>query len=239
MGGTTQTSQNTVTSDPSNPDVKATTSKLAQGIASEYSPGKSLYTAPGSNTTGGWASALAAASNPLFSGAVDGALSSFGNVASGNAFGTNDPGYAALRAKVADDTLTGINSSFNNSGLFGSDSNMRAAGEGLGNALANLDYGNYQSDVQRQQQAAGMLPGLFSAAQLPSSVQQSVGAAQDADAAARANGPTDLLAKLTSIAAGNAAGSGTMQTSSTQVPWWQALLGAGATAAGTYGSFVR
>lgn len=239
MSGSTTTNQQTTSSDPSNPDVKATTSKLAQGIASEYTQGKSLYQAPSANTTGGWASSLAAANNPVFSNSVNGALSSFGNVAAGNAFGTNDPGYAALRAKLSNDVLTQTNSAFNNSGLFGSDSNQKAAASGLADSLGALDYQNYQSDIQRQQQAAGMLPGLFSAAQLPSSVQSGVGASQDANAAAQANGPTDYLAKLTSLSAGNAAGSGTTQTSSTQVPWWQAILGAGATAAGTAGSLMR
>lgn len=224
MGATTQTS--TSSTAPANPDVNNTISALAKGISSEYSPGKSLYTAPGSTTTGGQSASLAAANNPLYSDAVNGAIGSFGNVAAGNAFGTNDPGYAALRAKLSSDTLGSINKSFNTSGLFGSDSNMKAAGEGLGNALAGLDYGNYQQDIQRQQQAAGLLPGLFSAAQLPSSVQQSVGASQDAANAAQAAGPTDFLAKLSSIAAGNAAAGGQTQTNTSPgTPLWQSLLG--------------
>lgn len=231
MGATTQTS--TSSTAPANKDVNATISALAKGIQSEYSPGKSLYTAPGTNTVAGQNASLTAANNPLYSSAINGAIGSFGNVAAGNAFGLDDPGYAALRAKVANDTLTQTNASFNNSGLFGSDSNQRAAAEGLGNALAGLDYGNYQSDIQRQQQAASILPGLFQAAQLPSSIQQSVGATQDAATAAEKAGPTDFLARLTQIAAGNAGAAGTTTTSTAPgTPWWQTALGAGIGLAG-------
>lgn len=234
MGATTQTS--TSSTAPANKDVNNTISALAKGIGSEYSPGKSLYTAPGATTIAGQNASLGAAGNPAYSDAINGALGSFGNVAAGNAYGTNDPGYAALRAKVGSDTLGSINKDFNLSGLFGSDSNMRTAGEGLGNALAGLDYSNFQNDQQRQAQAAGLLPGLFSAAQLPSSVQQSVGASQDAAAAAQKAGPTDFLAKLSAIASGNAAAGGQTQTNTSPgTPLWQTLLGLGIGGAGLLG----
>jgi hypothetical protein len=224
MGATTQTS--TSSTAPANPDVNNTISKLAKGIGDQVVPGASLFTPPGSNTTGGQSASLTAANNPIYSQGVNGALGDFADVAAGNRFGMNDPGYAALRSKLSNDVLTQTNQSFNNSGLFGSDSNQRAASEGLGNALAGLDYGNYQQDIARQQQAAGMLPGLFSAAQLPSSVQQSVGASQDAASAAQAAGPTDFLAKLSAIAAGNAQAGGQTQTNTSPgTPLWQTLLG--------------
>jgi hypothetical protein len=226
MGQTTQTSQST--SAPTNPDVQATVSALAKGINSEYAPGKSLYTAPGSTTTGGQSASLAAAGNPLYASSVDSAIKSFGNTAAGNDFGTNDPGYATLRQNAINDALQSTNSAFNNSGLFGSDSNQRAAGTGVTNAIAGLDYANYQNDIQRQQQAASLLPSLFQSAQLPSSVQQSVGASQDAATQAQANGPTDFLAKLTAIANGNAGAGGTTTTQTQPgTPLWQALLGGG------------
>lgn len=236
MAGSDTTETSSSSTAPASKAVRGTIDKLATGIGNAYSPGASLFRAPGATTTAGQAGSLAAASNPLFSQSINDAIGSFGNVAAGNAYGTNDPGYAALRDKVANDTLTGINKSFNTSGLFGSDSNMRAAGEGLGNALAGLDYGNYQSDIQRQQQAASALPGLFSAAQLPSSIQQSVGASQDAANAAQANGPTDFLAKLSAIASGNAAAGGTTQTNTQPgTPLWQTLLGGGIGLAGLLG----
>lgn len=234
MGSTTQTSSSSTA--PASAAVKATVDKLATGIGNAFTPGGSLYVAPGANTTGGQAASLAAAQNPLFANDVNGAIQSFGNIAAGNDYGTNDPGYAALRSQVANDTLTGINSAFNNSGLFGSDSNMRAAGEGLGNALAGLDYSNFQNDQQRQLQAAGLLPQLFQTAQLPGSIQQSVGAAQDAAAQAEKAGPTDLLAKLTAIANGTAGAGGTTTTNvQPGTPLYQTLLGGGIGLAGLFG----
>lgn len=234
MGGTTQTS--TSSTAPSNPDVTATTSTLAKGLGALATPGATTYTAPGSTTTGGQAASLAAANNPLYSNAVNGAIGSFGNIAAGNQFGTNDPGYAALRNKLSNDVLTSTNQSFNNSGLFGSDSNQKAAASGLADSLGALDYSNFQNDQQRQAQAAGLLPGLFSAAQLPSSVQQSVGASQDAAANAQQNGQLDFLSRLTSAAAGNAASAGTTTTNTQPgTPLWQSLLGGGIGLAGLLG----
>lgn len=234
MGDTTQ--QSTSSTAPASKAVRGTIDKLATGIGNAYSPGASLYTAPGSTTTGGQAASLAAANNPLYSGAVNSAIGSFGDIAAGNQFGTNDPGYAALRSKLSNDVLTSTNQSFNNSGLFGSDSNQKAAASGLADSLGALDYNNFQNDQQRQAQAAGLLPGLFSAAQLPSSVQQSVGASQDAATAAEKAGPTDFLAKLTAIANGNAAagGTNTTQTSPGTNPLL-ALLGLGIGGAGLLG----
>jgi hypothetical protein len=231
MGAPTQTS--TSSTAPANPDAQALISKLSKGLAGEYTPGQSLWQAPGANTTGGQSAALSAASNPFYASAINDATKSFGNIAAGNAYGTNDPGYAALRDKVASDTLTGINKSFNSSGLFGSDSNLRAAGEGLGSALAGLDYSNFQNDQQRQAQAAGLLPNLFAAGQLPSGVQQQVGAAQDASAAGQASGKLDYLSRLIASAQG-AAGAGGTTTTNTQpgTPLWQTLLGGGIGLAG-------
>lgn len=233
MSGSVAT--NTQTSGVNNPDLNSTISKLAKGVSAQYTPGQSLYQAPSANTMGSEAAALAAAGNPAYGSAVSGALGSFGNTAAGGDFGMNDPGYARLRQNTIDDTLQATNSAFNNSGLFGSNSNQEAAGKGVASAVAGLDYGNYQSDVQRQQAAAQVLPGLFSAGQLPASVQGQVGAAQDADAAAKAAGPTDYLGKVSGITGQLAGSAGT--TSSTQVPWWEAILGGAATAAGTAAKF--
>jgi hypothetical protein len=225
MGDSTQQTSTSSTA-PSNPDVNNTISALAKGISSEYSPGKSLYTAPGATTTGGQAAALTAANNPFYSSSVNGAIQSFGNTAAGNDFGMNDPGYAALRQNTINDTLAATNKSYNSAGLFGSDSNQKAAGQGVANAVSGLDYANYQSDIARQQAAAGILPGLFSAGQLPASVQQGIGAQQDANTAAQANGPTDFLAKLTGISTGNASASGTTTTNTQPgTPLWQSFLG--------------
>ena len=63
-----------------------------------------------------------------------------GNAAAGNDYGTNDPGYANLRAKAGDDALKAVNGAFNNSGRFGGGSNAFAAGQGVTNALSGMDY---------------------------------------------------------------------------------------------------
>jgi hypothetical protein len=224
MGGSVKTG--TQTTGINNADVNATISKLAKGIGAEYSPGKSLFQAPGATTQQGWQSSLTAAGNPDYASGLSSALSSYGRTASGAELGQNDPGYATLRAKLSNDVLQQTNSSFNNSGLFGSDSNQRAAASGLTDSLGALDYKQYSDSRDRQNNAALMLPQLFQAAQLPGSIQASVGASQDAAAQGAANGPTDYLAKLSSIANGNAANAGT--TTSKEIPWWSAIL-AGAT----------
>ena len=95
------TNTSTSSTAPANPDVNSTISKLAKGIGAQVVPGASLFTPPGANTTGGQAASLSAANNPLYSNAVNGAIGSFGNIAAGNQFGTNDPGYAALRNKLS------------------------------------------------------------------------------------------------------------------------------------------
>lgn len=267
MGETTQKS--TTTTGSSNPALNDTISRLATGISGEYTPGRSLYQAPSANTVAGQNASLQAAGNPLYSSAVNNGLQYAGSLAGGSGpsltentlmntalgknFGTNDPGYAALRSKLGSDVMKQTNQSFNNSGLFGSDSNQRSAAEGLGNAYASLDYGNYQNDVARQQQALQAiegqrqqgvgnafaaqqsLSGLFGAGQLPSSVQSQVGAAQDASNTARANGPTDFLARLAGIINGTAGSAGTTSTTSQPgTPLWQTLLGGGIGLAGLF-----
>jgi len=220
----------TSSSQSSSPAVNKAVNTLAGAVGDAYSPGKSLYVNPSANTTGGWQASLAAANNPAYAGGLAGAIGSYGNRAAGNEIGVNAPGYAALRNKLQSDVTAGVNSSFNNSGMFGSDSNVRGLTEGLTSSLGGLDYQQYQDSLSRQAEAANILPTLFQGAQLPAGIQQSIGAAQDADAAAKAAGPTDYLAKLTGILSGNAASAGT--TTNSQTPLWKLLLGAGATVAG-------
>lgn len=203
---------------------------LAGGVSAAYSPGKSLYQAPSANTTGGWMASLNAANNPAYSGGIAGAMQSYANRAAGNEIGMNAPGYSAIRDRLTSDVTANVNNNFNNSGLFGSDSNRRGLAEGLTSSLGALDYSQYNDSLSRQAEAANILPTLFQGAQLPAGIQQSIGAAQDADAAAKAAGPTDYLGKLTGILGGNAAAAGT--TTNSQTPLWKLLLGAGATVAG-------
>jgi len=221
----------TSSSQSSSPAVNKAVNTLAGGVSDLYSKGASLYQAPSANTTGGWAASLQAANNPTYAGGLAGAIQSYAGRAAGNELGINDPAYQAVRDQLKSDITTSANSSFNNSGLFGSDSNQRGLAQGLASGLGALDMQQTELAKSRQAEAANILPTLFQGAQLPAGIQQSVGAAQDADAAAKASGPSDYLGKLTSILSGNAASAGT--TTNSQMPLWKILLGAGATAAGS------
>lgn len=219
---------------PSNPDVNPTLSTLLQGVRNQYnaSPNgfyvdKPLYAGTGAATDNALSSMLAGANDPMYSGAFRNTFADMADTAAGRKFGMNDPGYADLRAKIASDTLTSTNRAFNDSGLFGADSNQREAGRGLADALAGLDYSNFQNDIARQERAQAGLAGAFQNTGLPSARALQVGQLMDQDAQAalmadadlqqrRFNAPTDYLAKMSSILAGNAATGGT--TSSTTSP---------------------
>jgi len=225
------TNKTTTTSGIANQDLNATVSKLAKGISSSYKPGTSSYVAPGSNTTGGWQASLDAAGNADYSGGLAGAISSYGNRAAGNELGINDPLYAAQRERLNNDVSKSVMGSFNNSGLFGSDSNIKGLTEALAGAQGGLDLQQRTESYGRQSEAANLLPQLFSGAQLPSSIQQSVGASQDADKAAQANGQYDYLAKFANLINGTAQSGGTTSTTSTPTtPLWQQILGLGVSA---------
>jgi len=239
MGGTTTTT-NTASTAPANPAVTATQTKLLGGLDKAFDGGmkvfdKSLYAGTGADTQSSWNMARTAANNPGYAGAMNNAMGEFGAIASGQRFGMDDPGYARLRQNVMDDTLSNIGSQFTNSGRFGGGSYRETAGEGVGNALAGMDYANFQNDQQRQMQAAQMMPGMFSASLAPSAALGAVGGAVDADSQARLlaendqfrrqNDPEwDALARSSSILAGTAPVGG-MNTTNTQTkpnaPWWQ------------------
>lgn len=116
--------------------------------------------------------------------------------------------------------------------------------------LAGLgqSFGMDQQGVNNAFAAQTMLPGLFSAAQLPAAAYGAIGAAEDADKQAalmgrydlqqrQANARSDQLAKLSSILSGNAAASGSTTTATNTTPttpWWQTGLGLGLGAAGLF-----
>ena len=222
------TNKTTTTSGPNSKALSATVDKLATGIGNAYQPGASAYVAPSSTTTGGWNASLGAANNNDFSSGIAGALTSYGNRAAGNELGQNDPGYMAIRNKLQSDITKQTNSSFNNSGLFGSDNNQEALAEGLATGLGGLDYKQYSDSLGRQSEAANMLPQMFAANQLPSSIQQSVGASMDADKQAQESGIWDYLNRATGTISGAAGAAGTNTTTSTPTaPLWLQLLGGG------------
>lgn len=212
-GGGTDTS--TSTSAPLNPEVNSTLSKLLQGVQATYQPGSGT---PETLNTG-WNSQLGAATNPDYARGVAGSTSELADIASGKRFGMNDPGYADMRQGAIDDTLTNINSSFLTDGRFGSTVQGEAAGRGVSQTIAGLDYGNFQNDQQRQMQAISALPTAFAAGQAPGSVQQSVGEQQRA-------APWYNLGQASSVLAGTA-GAGGQTNTMTQpaTPWWQSAIG--------------
>jgi hypothetical protein len=225
MGDDTQ--KTTSTTGINNKALNQTITKLAGGISNLYQPGGTTYVAPSSTTTGAWGSSLAAANNPAYSGGIAGALQSYGNRAAGNELGVNDPLYAAQRARLTDDVMTNVNSTFTGSGRFGSGSHLESASRSLAEALGGLDLAQRTESYGRQAEAANMLPQLLAGGQLPSSYAASVGASMDADAAAKAGGQMDYLARLASIINGTAGAAGTTTTSTTQQDPLRLLLGGG------------
>lgn len=250
MGGGQETTTSTTGS--ASPVIRGTLDKLFGGLSSAYDTGappvfnSSLYTPAGATTQQGWTSTLNAAANPDYAAGTAGAIKSLGNAASGGAYGMNDPGYAALRQNAINDTQTAVNSQFNNSGRFGGGTHVGKLGEGISNTIAGLDYNNFQNDRNFQLSAANALPGAFQSSLLPSALQGSVGAAQDANQQGilqgnydlfnrTNNNKTDWLSKLFSLGTGGAAAGGTTTTNTQpSTPLWQSLLGTGIGAAGLF-----
>lgn len=239
-GGTETTTQ---TSGPQNPMVDQTTTKLLTGLQGQVDKGtavfgQSLNPGAGQTTQNSWASMLSAANNPDYNAGVAGATADFADAAAGNQYGANDAYYKQL----GDDTLRDVNAMFTSSGRFGSKSHVGTAVKALG----DVNNANIAADRAWQTQAAGALPGMFSAGMAPSQAMGGVGAAQDANALALRQGENDLfrrqndagwstLGQATSILAGNA-GAGTQQQTQTSpaAPWWQAPLQIGGTLAGAF-----
>lgn len=210
-----------------------------EGYANSPAPvfNKSMYPGLSSTTQGGLGALLSGADPDGYSGFVGGAMQDFGDVAAGNRFGMDDPGYQQLRAKAGEDTLKDVNSLFTQSGRFGSGSHVGTATESLGNVYAGMDYQNYQNDIARQTQAAGMLPGLYQAAQAPAMTQLQGGAITDADALATRQAEGDQFdrtqnADYNRLLEMLGAFSGSQQNAGMreQTPWWQSLLGIGLSA---------
>ena len=222
------TNKTTTTSGPNSKALSATVDKLATGIGNAYQPGASAYVAPSSTTTGGWNASLGAANNNDFSNGIAGALTSYGNRAAGNELGLDDPLYAAQRSRLMSDVTGKVSNTFNNAGLFGSDSNVRGLTGELTDRIGALDLAQRSESYGRQSEAANMLPQMFAANQLPSSIQQSVGASMDADKKAQEGGIWDYLNRATGTISGAAGAAGTTSTTSTPTaPLWQQLLGIG------------
>lgn len=172
--------------------------------------------------------------NPLtpgFNAAVGNTMNEFGAIASGQRMGDGDAAWASAKDRVVADT----NAAFNASGRFGGDSNMEAVSEGLGRVELSRLTGN----EARQMQAAGMLPGLYSASNMPASAQLQVGQITDQFNAAKAqeaerlfnvnnNAGWETLRQGGQILGTTAPSAGTTTTQTQNIPWWQTGLGIGA-----------
>lgn len=228
MSGSVDTGSTSTKSN--NKAVDQLTTTLASSLNKLYAPTGSTYVAPSSTTTNSWQQALNAANNGTYTGGLAGALASYGNRAAGNELGLNDPLYQQQRATLTDDVLKTVNGQFNSMGQLGSDQSRTAAARGLADSLGALDTQQRNESYNRQAEGANMLSSLYQASLLPSSITGSVGAAQDADAQAKALGGLDYLGKFMSLLNGASGAAGT--TTTTSMPWWKVGLGTAATALG-------
>lgn len=216
---TQQQTQQTVTG-PSNPNVTVAQNKVLDAAGQQLDAG-APFTGAGDTTKNAWALGKSSAINPVFDSSLQGALQSYGDTAAGKNIGINDPGYAAIRAKLSNDVLTSTNGSFNNSGLFGSDNNQKAAASGLTDSLGALDYQQYNDSLDRQTAAAQLLPQLYSDQQLPSATLGAIGSAEDANTANNNTSRQSQIIALANALNGVAQTSGTTSTTyQPSQPWW-------------------
>lgn len=244
---------------PSNPDVNPTMSMLLKGLQWQYGSGvkvfgKSLYPGVSGATQDAWKRGTSDASGLLASGGFSApqtsAMSSLSGLQSGyadlgGAYDQNAPGYSALRQNLMDDAVKNVGAGFNAAGRFGGGSYINDATKSAVNAVAPLDYQNFQNDIANRYRSldsqAGIGSTLFGMGQQGianrgTAIGQlgALGAAQDADMLARRQGENDLfrrtndagwdaLAKGSAILGGTAPFGGTDTTKS--VPWWAALGG--------------
>lgn len=127
-----------------------------------------------------------------------------------DAYDPNSAAYQTLRNKLTDDTLTGVGSLFASNGRYGSDIMSESAAEGLGTALAGLDYNNMTADINNRYRSldsqAGALGGQAATAGQQFGMGQQaltnkqgaidlltqIGAAKDANAQGKLLGKADL-----------------------------------------------
>jgi hypothetical protein len=106
------------------------------------------------------------ADNEGLTGAQSGAMTGLGGLGSkyaglGTAYDPNSAAYKTLRQGVVDDTLSNLGSQFTASGRFGGGSYVDTASEGLGNALAGLDYNNMSKNIDNQYRSLDSQRGIF------------------------------------------------------------------------------
>ena len=222
MGGSTQTS--TSSTAPSNPMVTTTANKLLGGITSAYDKGYAgnpTYPGIGQTTKNAWDTSLSSAYNPSYNAGVGGAIDSYAATARGDNLGGQDEYFQRNLDRTLSDTKADVNSAFGADGRYGSNLHVQSLTDALGGVRDRAYTTELEAARGRQTQAAGMLPSLYGAAQLPGSTMGQIGAQQD-------DAQTALLARLSSIINGTASTQGsTTSTTSPSTPWWQSLAGLG------------
>jgi hypothetical protein len=212
--------------------------------------GESLFAGAGTGTKNAWNQGTSFA-NSLISGGgytapMTTAMGKFGGLGDtykglATAYDPNSAAYQTLRGGIRDDVLTDVASLGASNGRYGSTSFNKGAAEGLGQALAGLDYTNMQNDVNNRFRAAdsqaGIYSGMFDMGQRGIDNRQGaidalsqIGAAQDANAQGALLGRADLfdrtknaeLDRLIKIGAafGDPVGA------ANEAPFWQQGLGA-------------
>ena len=166
-----------------------------------------------SGTSQGIMGLLSAANNPAYSAGVGGAISSLADTAAGKNIGVEAPGYRAVRDNLRS-TITGdVNASMGASGRYGSNLHTQALTDALTPALGGLDMAQYNSGLDRQVQAASLLPGLQTASTQPALTALTAGQVQgDTN-----NAGLDRMLKILGAFNGSQGSAGMAQ----ETPWWQ------------------
>jgi len=242
-----------------NKAVNDTTTTLATklgDLANNAPPayGQSLYAGSSPTTQNAWAQGTNVANNVIGNGGFSSGQQSAMSGLSGltGAFDQNAPGYQAMRQNALNDAVQGVTAGQMGSGMLGSRSYIQDATKAGVNAIAPIDYQNYQNNINNQKDIYGQQfqMGQQGLGNQSAALAQlgAIGSSQDADMAAQRQGAYDLYMRQTqaplqwyqgiaSAANGNAAQS--QQQQATSVPWWQAALGGAATIAGTAGNFFK
>lgn len=79
----------------------------------------------------------------------------------GQAYDPNSSAYQTLRNNISNDTLASVASLGASNGRYGARSFNEGAAEGLGNALAGLDYGNMQNNINNQYRSLDSQRGIY------------------------------------------------------------------------------
>lgn len=209
--------------------------------------GGQTYANPDAATTAGLnaTEARANAGSPLL-GQAQGEMS---KILSGQYLDPNsNPGFSSMLDSVRANVLPGIDSRFISAGRSGSGLHGRAVGEGLGSAIGQLTYGNYNDERNRMTGAMNAAPGMAMADYADPQMLGQVGAQREGQAQQGINeaiarhdygqmAPNQALAQYMQMISGNYGGqsTGTTQQLIPQTNPWTTALGGLFGAAGAVG----